>query len=205
MHAGRSTVIDCLQNIFGVGDEFALAYHYCDYSEEKYISSEVLLGTLLSQILKQRADIDVLAQLDILKARSRYPTLEDLKKALYKLGSAFPKTFIIIDALDELPNRSGVVDFITELAMFDGKFKVFVSSRKESDLENIFSFFAPITITPDRVENDIERYVRSRVSTLRWQNVPALEEIIQELVRRADGMQVFTFTNSLCVALYRRC
>jgi hypothetical protein len=148
----------------------------------------------VSQLLEQdtRSDIlrtEVFKMFDNHQAKpSYYPALEELEAIFSRSAGTFSKIFIVIDALDEIPNRSGIAGFLTGLSLWSGDVKVLVASRRENDLEEAFAFFGKLTIDSINIRTDIERYVKSRISRFRWHDVPDLGDIVQELVRRADGM-----------------
>jgi hypothetical protein len=154
-----------------------------------------VLGALLSQLLKQNTKSNILEPgvfdlFDRHDAKATYPTMGELETTLSKVLENLSKVFIIIDALDELADRGEVIDFLSSLTMMDGNFKVFVASRRDNDLEAAFGSFGNIAITSSYIEADIEQYVRFRIRSFGWGDVPDLDGIVQELVRRADGMQV---------------
>jgi hypothetical protein len=155
------------------------------------------LGALLSQLLKQntKSNIPESETFDLFDrhdAKATYPTIGELETTLYKVVNNLSKVFIVIDALDELADREGIIDFLSSLTMLDGNFKVFVASRRDNDLEAAFGSFGNIAITSNNIEADIEQYVRYRIGSFGWADVPDLDGIVQELVRRADGMQVLS-------------
>lgn len=121
--------------------------------------------------------------------RSTLPSFEDLQEIFLSLLQCFARIFIVIDGLDEMPDRWSILDFLESLSQRDGDCKILVASRAEMDLENAFSFYCTVTITPGDIVPDIERFVRKQLSRRRFRG-SELEAIVRELVARADGMYV---------------
>ncbi|EGD94597.1 hypothetical protein TESG_02106 [Trichophyton tonsurans CBS 112818] len=172
-----SMAIDYLQELAENKDELSVAYHYCGSPETRQDGLGKLLGRLVSQVLRQAKPgptlSDTFNTLSRLKYRSRYPSLEKMKMTLTTIGSCLSTVFMVIDGIDELADSDGLLRIIREISAASKSFQIFdIKSNLNCDL----------------IDSDIERYVRSRVSNFRWRGVPDMEEIIQGLVKGADGM-----------------
>ena len=119
------------------------------------------------------------------------------------LAECFQEVFLVIDALDECPKsqRPYVIGFITEVISSLPCAKIFIMSRRESDIVRAFesSNTPTIQIRAENVAADIERFVCSEVDKLRQGyhgkklhlNSSACERrIINTLIEKADGMYV---------------
>jgi len=113
----------------------------------------------------------------------------------------FKEVYVVIDALDECPERERhhVIRFITEVINSLRCAKIFVTSRRESDLVRAFEEGSTptIQIKTENVAADIEGFVQSEVKKLRngyhgkklYLADDTLEaRIIQTLTEKADGM-----------------
>ncbi len=113
----------------------------------------------------------------------------------------FNEVYVIIDALDECPEceRHHVIRFITEVVNCLCCVKIFVTSRRESDIVRAFeeSSTRTIQIKTENVAADIESFVQSEVEKLRngyhgkklYLTDDILKaKIIQTLTEKADGM-----------------
>ncbi|EFE40174.1 hypothetical protein TRV_05100 [Trichophyton verrucosum HKI 0517] len=184
--------IDYLQELAENKDELSVAYHYCGSPETHKGGLGKLLGRLVSQVLRQAksgsALSDTFETLSRLKFRSRYPPLEQMKKTLNTIGNCLSTVFMVIDGIDELADSDGLLRIIREISVASKAFKFLISSRSSAMVVDSLSNFRHISLSCDLIDGDIERYVRFRVSNFRWHDVPDMEEIIQGLVKSADGM-----------------
>jgi hypothetical protein len=157
----------------------------------------VLIGSFIGQLLRQSpaSAIEVLLRIvdDLYTKHQRKsisPNFEDLQEVFVMLTGYFQTVFIVIDGLDEMEDRWSILDVLADLTAGDGSFKVLVASRTESDLKDAFSFYRTVTITPNDVAVDVERFVRKELTGPRFRGSPPsqVEEIVRELLSRADGM-----------------
>jgi ankyrin repeat domain-containing protein 50 len=113
----------------------------------------------------------------------------------------FREVYVVIDALDECPERERhhIIGFIIEVIKALPCVKIFVTSRRESDISRAFeeSNTPTIHIEAENVAGDIESFVRSEVHKLRngyhgrkfHLASDALEvRVIQTLTEKAAGM-----------------
>ncbi|KAK7425214.1 hypothetical protein QQX98_000129 [Neonectria punicea] len=151
-----------------------------------------ILGSLIGQLLRQASNPDILMG-PITKLYEKHqrtstrPSLEDLQDIFMGLSQYFGRLFLVFDGLDEVPDRWSILEFLENLSQTDGDFKVLVASRAEMDLENAFSFYCTVTVTPGDIRPDIERFVRKQLGRRRFRG-SEVEEVVRELVARADGM-----------------
>lgn len=121
---------------------------------------------------------------------SSYPSLEELQKPFFELCQHHSQIYVIIDGLDEITDRSGILEFLDELAFVGKSFKIFVASRPELDLEDAFESYLTVAITQSDVQLDMEIYVQQRLEKLQIGNGGETDQyvIVSELVERAQGM-----------------
>ena len=127
------------------------------------------------------------------------------------------KVFIVIDALDECPTeaRYKILDIIFRLLTDMPCVKIFVTSRRESDITDTFEqeSIPTIQVEARNINRDIELYVHDEVKKLRngipgkklfLENDDLESDIITTLTQKAEGMYVtissfrsivFFFTN----------
>jgi hypothetical protein len=189
----RSKVIETIQNqCLEEGD--VLVYHYCRFSDSATLSSERLIGAMIAQLLSKITDSspapESLGKLFNRYRSSSYPSLKELQQPFHELCQHHSRIFVIIDGLDEIIDRSGILEFLTELAFVGGSFKVFVASRPEVDLEFAFESYLTVAITQSDVQLDMETYVQQRLKKLQFGGDEETDQhvIVSELVERAQGM-----------------
>ena len=111
-----------------------------------------------------------------------------------------------LDALDECPldQRKELCEFLLSIAQTsstptEGTVKLFVTSRRESDIERAFQqqSIPTIEVEAAKVDNDINVYVRAQIElrlengSLRLRDMALKEKILNTLTTKAGGMYVF--------------
>ena len=183
-----------------------MAYYYFDFRDIKKQDRNGLLTSLLSQFSAQSDTCyEVLSQLySHNDAGGRKPTSRSLAQCMKDmLGSPGQGTiYIIIDALDECPDISGVqsarekvLDHINELVNLDlPKIRLCIASRPEIDIRNALEPLNPLQISlhdQDGQKNDIIEYIKSTIHSDRKMKNWREEDkklVIDTLSDKADGM-----------------
>jgi len=186
----------------------SMAYFYFDFRDTDKQALHALLPSLLTQ-LSARSDrcCDLLSH--IYKAHddgARKPSTSTLIACLKEM-LALPgqgPTYIILDAIDESPNTSGipsarkqVLDLLKDLVSLRlSNLHICITSRPEVDIRAALEplAFHPVSIHDQSGQKkDIEDYIRSVVyadsDTMmrRWRDKDK-ELVIETLTERADGM-----------------
>jgi len=145
---------------------------------------------ILSKILDNRPVPDSLGDLFNRYRSSSYPSLKELQQPFFELCQHYSQIYLIIDGLDEIIDRSGILQFLSDLAFVGKIFKVFVASRPEVDLEFAFESYLTVAITQSDVQLDMETYVQQRLEELQIGDGEETDQYIfaSELVERAQGM-----------------
>ena len=183
-----------------------VTYFYCDFRETKKQDVSGLLASLVAQLsAKSDACYSILSSLySEYDAGSRRPDDHTLMDCLVKMlkVEGQPTIYIIIDAVDECPNDSGVVpprERVLELVekLVDSNFRnvrICATSRPEADIQAALASLTPLTISihdEDGQKKDIAHYVRSTIHSdmnmRRWRTEDK-EMVIDTLSRKADGM-----------------
>jgi hypothetical protein len=121
------------------------------------------------------------------------PNNKELVKALRKIVEALPHTYIILDALDECPERDELLGFLQEIAEWKlDQLHVLVTSRLLTDIEEALDFVGArrVALQSHVVDLDIETYVRTRLrvdKALKWPSI-VQGEIETCLTKKAGGM-----------------
>ena len=186
----------------------SVAYFYFDFRDKDKQNLHNALPSLLTQ-LSARSDHSCNILSGIYKAHdngARKPstsTMITCLKEMLALPDQGP-VYIILDALDECPNTSGipsarkqVLDLIKDLAgLQHTNLHVCVTSRPEIDIRVVLEplAFHPVSIHDQSGQKkDIEDYIRAVVhadsdtAMRRWRDQDR-ELVIETLTERADGM-----------------
>ncbi|KAI7759893.1 hypothetical protein LZL87_010315 [Fusarium oxysporum] len=190
-----SKVIESLQESILESGSNAVVYHYCRFTNPASLSPANLVGSLIGQLLKQYSNPSAL--LEVVKnvyekhrKRSAHPSLQDLQALFTDLSNYFERVLLVIDGLDEMSGYWEILDFLETLPEADTEFKVLIASRAGMGLDDAFSSCFRVTITSTDVASDIESLVRKKLSKRRFRG-SEVEEVIKELIIRADGMFIW--------------
>ena len=200
-----STIIE---NIITLCDSglAVVAYFYFDFRDTNKQNRRDLLSSLLSQLSAQSNPCcDILSRLHLThQSGGQQPSERDLLKCLKEIVTLPDQhpVYVIIDALDECPDSSGmpspreqVLEFLKELVKLSlPNLHICVTSRPEVDIRTVLE---PLTSRKVSLHDqsgqkkDIIRYVtevvRSDPKMQRWRDEDK-KLVIDTLSERADGM-----------------
>ena len=183
-----------------------LAYFYCDFRDEEKQNCRNLVLSIISQLCAQsNLCCDTLSRIYSEHDKgSRKPSDETLTKCLTEMVSLPVQgpIYILVDALDECPNNSGmptareeVLDFVEDLVgLRIPNLHICVTSRPEIDIQNILDPLTSLRVSlHDQTgqKKDIVDYISSVVYSdkkmRRWREEDR-KLVIETLSERADGM-----------------
>ena len=182
------------------------AYFYCDFRDEDKQNCRKLILSIISQLCAQ-SDLccDALSRIYSTHDKgTRKPSDETLTKCLTEMVSLPLQApiYIILDALDECPNNSGmptpreeVLDLVKNLASLHvPNLHICVTSRPEIDIQTTLEPLTSLRVSlhvQSGQKKDIVDYVKSIVYSdtkmRRWREEDR-KLIIETLSERADGM-----------------
>ena len=185
-----------------------MAYFYFDFRDLNKQSCHDLLLSLVSQLATRSSHyFDILHRVyETHENGTRQPsddTLTECVKEMLKLPGQGP-IFIVLDALDECPDSSGipsprseVLQLVKELVNLDlQELHICVTSRPEVDIRAVLEPLAFCSVSlhdEGGQKTDIANYVRNVVNSYsntamgRWR-VDDNNLVIETLTERADGM-----------------
>jgi Cdc6-like AAA superfamily ATPase len=188
-----SLVIDHLTKHFGKFKGTALAYVYCVSPLEQVQTAESLLGSILKQFIQTCPGVpeEIDSLFNTLKGKNRQPRSTDVFKALLYTIKTYSRTFIIVDALDELQSceQKKFLEVVFGLQK-SSNVNIFVTSRYNPYIENRFkhAMCLPIRATGE----DISLYAREslgQISKFLDQQSSQFKERIANIISDAsDGM-----------------
>jgi len=183
-----------------------MAYFYCDFRDEDKKNCRNLLLSFLSQLWDQ-SDLccDILSRIYLAHDKGkRKPTDDTLAKCLTEVLSLMAQgpVYLIVDAIDECPNNSGmptareeVLGLVKNLVVRGlPNLRICVTSRPEIDIQTTLEPLTSLLVSLHNQtgqKKDIVNYVTSVVSSdtkmRRWREEDR-RLIIETLSERADGM-----------------
>ena len=173
-----------------------IGFAYIKYNSLDLQKPSRIISALIKQLCSSRREIP--PQLLRFYQRATYPNLEEYKANFLLLAESFSQIFIIVDALDEFKQdqRQHIIEFLLQLSQHTLHAKIFVTSRRESDIEREFlrCQTSVIQIEARNVSKDIDFYVRNHVRDLinddRLKIVSSRlkDEVMRILIERAEGM-----------------
>ena len=194
----------------------SMAYYYFDFRDTDKQNRRNLLLSLLSQ-LSARSDLccSMLHRIYVTHDNGSHKPTDDvllqcLKETLTLLNDR--RTYIIMDALDECPDTSGmpsprevVLEFVKGLVELSlPNLHICITSWPEIDIRTVIESLTTRRVSPHdetRQTKDIIKYVSSIVSSDmrmgKWQEKDQ-KLVIDTLSEKADGMCVFISKYSSC-------
>lgn len=184
-----------------------MTFVYCNYKESRTTTTYMRLA--LKQLCRTMQSLP----LELHEAYTQHhrndsqPRYDELRTAFLAIIRQFRRIFFVLDALDEctLDQRKGLCDFMLSLAnttstgTHQGIIKLFVTSRKESDIQRAFqqNSIPTIEVEAAKVNSDIELYVKAQIElrlqngSLKLKNIVLKDKIFNTLTKKAGGMYVF--------------
>lgn len=189
-----STVIKQLEDFFDSDPTVAITFYYIEFAQDESLTTSKLIGKLISQIL-QRLPPENPGLEEAFKlydshhqhGRSTELSLQKTEDLFIAVATYFSRVFVIIDGIDELMDRSELLDFFAHMTATELEIKIFVASRRKPDLEIGLQYFQGITILPKDVERDIEQYIRAKLPNVKTKLSFRSEDAISVLKDGAGG------------------
>lgn len=185
------------------GPRRVAAFFFFDFNDEQKQDREMMVRSLVRQLLQQSNKIPV--SLDDLfsscESGQRRPPVDALQEVLRSMIQELPEIYVVLDALDECAQRKELMQTLE--AMVGWKLQnlhLLVTSRREQDIESTLEEFVDdqsrICLQSTLVDKDIQRYIRERLSTdkilQKWRKDDEVRREIEAVLRdRAHGMYVF--------------
>lgn len=205
LHHRSSVIIRNFKTISNAGLAY-LAYFYFDFKDKAKQDSHALLSSLLVQLSDQSDQFcDVLLELySTHKGGSEQPSNASIARCLKNMFAIVGQVpiYLIIDALDECPNTTGVPSSREKVLGLVEEFvnlrhpnlRICVTSRPEFDICTVLGPLAAQQLSLQDESGqmqDIVYYVTSVVRSdrrmKRWKD-EAKDMVIEKLTEKADGM-----------------
>jgi Cdc6-like AAA superfamily ATPase len=189
-------VIDHLQRSLQDDTTAGLAYIYFNYQSSHEQTYEMVLASLLRQLLKVCTDLpeEIFALYEHHNKTTTRPLAEELRESLRATVRFLPRTFIVLDALDEYyaSNATGFHALINDIfdALALSTTSVIATSRPISEITSCFEGCILKEIRAH--ECDIEAYVDHRMHEIlsgRITGNSRMQSLVKsEVLNATDGM-----------------
>ena len=193
----RSAIIDFLENQHQ-GVNAAVVYLYCNYKEEEAQTAQNMIGSLLKQVVRHKTTLpdDVHSLYKKHSQKKTHAKLDELTRLLIQEVKTYTFVFVVIDALDECPERGDTRGrLLAEIQKLPKNARILITSRYSPKIEVNFKNVPHIDIRA--TDEDIKRYIEARIEKERplarhVRSNPALaEDVIKTVVGSCQGMYVF--------------
>jgi hypothetical protein len=178
------------------------AYFYFDFTDAQKQDPELMLRSLLCQLLQRVVVIPkgVNALFSSCGNGQRHPPMHALLEVTRQTVQDFTQVYVVLDALDECTQRPELMDVLETVAGWRlDNLHLLMTSRKERDIERSLEGYIDeedaICLQRDVVDQDIQRYVQQRLFNDKrlqtWRRDATIrQEIEAALMRGARGMYV---------------
>jgi Cdc6-like AAA superfamily ATPase len=195
-----SSVIDEIQaGLRGSPNQEGFAFFYCNRNETERQEPLSMLRAFvrqLSTINHQSHSIQkcIKDYYNECRLKASEPTMGDCKEILLELVNIYPRTTLVVDALDECEKhkRLELIETIDHLlAEASNPVKIFISSRPDGDIKERSKDRANIEINATDNHDDISKFVNSEIVKHRkWTTMPVKlkTQIVETLQQQSQGM-----------------
>ena len=206
-------MIEHLSELYEPSAGTGITFVYCNYKESRTALAYMRLA--LKQLFRTMQHIPPELQkvYEHCYDNDRQPKYDELKNAFLAIMRQFGCVFFILDALDECTpdQRKTLTKFILGIADTTSTstgqeiVKFFVTSRKESDIEQAFQqqFIPTIEVETAKVNDDIRIYVKAQIDlrlqdgSLSLRNTALKDKIFRTITTRAGGMYVIFYLDCI--------
>lgn len=186
----------------------AFAYFYCNKQDPSLSEPKKIVRNIIRQLAtgpwKIRANNTVVHKTvhelwGTAQRQGISSTFAEWEACLLALINTYPRTTIVLDALDECDGlqRQDLINLLTKLSTSASGWKpvkVFVSSRPQEDVRRYLDIYPVIQMQEKHNAQDIATFVRAKIAGhRRWSKMPQdfQKEIIEKLLRKSGNMFLF--------------
>ncbi|CAN9256395.1 unnamed protein product [Alternaria alternata] len=195
-----STIIENLLQYCHDDTNIVTAYFYFDFNDTQKQDPELMLRSLLCQLLQRSVVIPkgVDALFSSCENGQRKPSSHALLQVTKEAAQEFTHVYVVLDALDECAQRSELMDMLEAVAGWQlNNLHLLMTSRKERDIERSLEEYIreedTVCLQRDVVDKDIQRYIQQRLRVdkglAKWnRDAVVRQEIEDALMGGARGM-----------------
>jgi len=174
------------------------AFFYCNRNDEERRQPLSVLRSYVRQLSTtperpERIRKQLQEQCSELRRNGANLGLSDCSEQLLQSVDLYPKTTLVLDALDECDqsSRRQIVKAIELLLDSSSLVKIFISSRPDGDIRNRFCNIPSIEIRATDNEEDIKKFVRTEMaehSSWKMFSQDLQRDVIEVLFSKSQGM-----------------
>ncbi|PSN64889.1 HET-domain-containing protein [Corynespora cassiicola Philippines] len=165
-----STVVENLLQYGHDDTEIVTAYFYFDFNDTQKQDPELMLRSLLCQLLRRAVVIPKGVDALFLSCENgqQKPSSHALLQVTKEAAQEFTHVYVVLDALDECTQRSELMDMLETVVGWQlDNLHLLMTSRKERDIESSLEEYIrdedTVCLQRDVVDQDIQRYVQQRL------------------------------------------
>lgn len=177
---------------FNVQAGYKIAYFYFQQNDNVNGSAEMLTRSLIYQLsfTSTYCASEVERLYEICQNERESPTLEELISVIVELIRTFAGVFVVLDALDEAPEPTWLWQVLEALSTTEVHLLLVSRPNVEirPEIQKVQS--TGIQIDPDKVDGDIRKIVKTRLSTDEKLGLfsESHSKIESSLMKKAGGM-----------------
>ncbi|KAB8256694.1 hypothetical protein BDV32DRAFT_153089 [Aspergillus pseudonomiae] len=190
-----STVIQDIKSLCEESSSKSFAYWYFQFSNENTRGVENMVRSLIRQFSWKPLEQSVIRMWERHSNRGSQPDRGELRDTLDDVLSKAPgEMFLVLDALDECPERSGRNERKVLLSLLAGlnashknKLHILATSRPEQDIRATLERFPTVDLEA-QLSEDVETFVRTEVSNGRLRDFEGSKRAraLDQLLRTRD-------------------
>ena len=218
-------MVEHLSTLYQLSENTGVTFVYCSYKDLRTSATYIRLA--IKQLCRRMQYLPPKLE-EVYNKHFRnhsQPNSEELQSIFLAIAKHFNSIFLVLDALDECTPelRAELCDFFSKVIELSvapntalgaqasdaentqptrtrlGSIKLFVTSRKEPDIERVFRqrSFPKVEIEAEKVDRDIAIYVKAQMEQriqderLIIRKMVLKDKILTELTTKARGMCVF--------------
>lgn len=165
------------------------ACYYCHFRRQQDETPHIL-RCVISSICRQIQHVPL--EIKLLYLRGTSPDVQELTSALRGVLRQVDIVYLLVDGLDEAPDRGNVLNLLKTLSAIEfGKFRLAVTSRRGFEIERALQPIATdISLSSGWVDQDIRLYIENRCrdwSRLAGWSDSLVHDVQMALIKGAKG------------------
>lgn len=192
-----SIIVNYLCTSYRKDANIGIAYIYCNFRNQEKQEPAQIFASLLRQLVQGRPCVpECVKSFYRLHKDKPGPPPNKILNILHAITAEYSRTFIVIDALDEIQvSDGGCIELLSEIFNIQTKtgINLFATSRLLPEILQAFKGSISLEISASR--DDVRMYLEGHMTRLPScvrRNSALQENIKTEIVKAVDGMYVYS-------------